>query len=95
MLYLLAAIPGNHRLSLFHLQMNRTTFHKIALAADRLRTIHANPGTYKMVVPLLDEPYQLTLRVMDYPDSIDEKEVARQIGVNHHTVKQVRKALKH
>lgn len=73
--------------------MNRTTFSKINLAADRLHKIHENLAEYKFIIPLLDEPYQLALQILKYPE-LDDREVAAQVGINWQTVKQIRRALK-
>lgn len=72
--------------------MNRTTFSKISLAADRLHKIHENLEQYKFIIPLLDEPYQLALQILKFPE-LDDREVAAQVGVNWQTVKQIRRAL--
>lgn len=72
--------------------MNTVTYSKIVLAADRLWKIHQNPDEYKFVIPLLDEPYQLALLVMEHPD-LSDYEVAKVISVNWQTVRQIRKAL--
>lgn len=72
--------------------MNRVTFSKIALASDRLHKIHKNLEQFKFVIPLLDEPYQLALQVLKFPE-LDDREVSAEIGINWQTVKQIRKAL--
>lgn len=72
--------------------MNRVTFSKINLAADRLHKIHDNLEQYKFIIPLLDEPYQLALQILKYPE-LDDREVAAQVGINWQTVKQIRRAL--
>ncbi|MBW4648928.1 MAG: hypothetical protein KME06_09520 [Kastovskya adunca ATA6-11-RM4] len=73
--------------------MNKSTASKIRLASDRLQFIHQNIKSYQVVIPLLDEPYQLALSVMDFDEEEDPREVAKVLGLNWQTVVQIRRAL--
>lgn len=72
--------------------MYRVTTDKINANRYLLKKIHAKKRDYLEVIPLLDEPYQLALKILDYPGS-DDKSIASELGVNWQTVKQIRKAL--
>jgi hypothetical protein len=73
--------------------MNQTTARKIRRMADRLHKIHESRRDYDFVIPLLDEPYQLALKILDYGLDSDPYEVAKNLNVNWQTVKQIQKAL--
>lgn len=78
--------------------MNYSTYIKIQLASTRIRRIHKNLSDYEFILPLLDEPYSLALRVLDYEDrlvtgSLTYQEVGAELDVNWQTIKQVLRAL--
>lgn len=73
--------------------MNQTTTRKIRRFADRLWKIHQDRKEYSFTIPLLDEPYQLALKILEYDLDLDPREVHRLTGINWQTVKQVRRAL--
>lgn len=72
--------------------MNQTTANKIQQWSDRLHKIHSDRSSYEFVIPLLDEPYQLALHILEYGDE-DIYEIARKLGISWQTVKQIQKAL--
>lgn len=73
--------------------MNQTTSDKISRFKDRLWKIHNNRDSYKFIIPMLDEPYQLALKILEFDFDEDLHEVVKSTGINWQTVKQVRKAL--
>jgi hypothetical protein len=73
--------------------MNQTTAHKIALHKQKLWKIHEDRAAYSFTIPMLDEPYQLALRILEYDFDDDPYEVAKVTGINWQTVKQIRRAL--
>lgn len=72
--------------------MNQTTADKIRQYKDRIWKIHDNRSSYSFTIPVLDEPYQLALRILGY-NHLDPFEAAKATGINWQTIKQVRKAL--
>lgn len=73
--------------------MNKTTTDKISAMSDRLWKIHEDRAAYRFIIPLLDEPYQLALEIMEFDFDLDPREVANALSLNWQTVQQVRKAL--
>lgn len=72
--------------------MNQTTADKIRAYSNRIWKIHGDRSSYAFTIPMLDEPYQLALQILEYGDQ-DPHEVQRLTGINWQTIKQVRKAL--
>lgn len=72
--------------------MNQTTADKIRQWSDRLHKINQNRSSYEFIIPLLDEPYQLALAILEYGDE-DIYEIAKNLGISWQTVKQIQKAL--
>lgn len=72
--------------------MNQTTADKISAYKDRIWKIHKDRASYSFTIPMLDEAYQLALRVLEC-NSSDPHQVAQMTGINWQTVKQVWKAL--
>lgn len=75
------------------LAMNTRTAQKIENYKDRLWKIHQDRAAYSFTIPLLDEPYQLALKILEYDFDQDPHETARATGTNWQTVKQIRRAL--
>jgi hypothetical protein len=73
--------------------MNQTTARKIERMCDRLHKIHDSRRDYDFVIPLLDEPYQLALKILDCGLDSDPYEVAKQLNISWQTVKQIQRAL--
>lgn len=73
--------------------MNQRTAEKIRRWSDRIHRIHASPQDYEFIIPLLDEPYQLALKILDCGIDNSPYEIGKQLSINWQTVKQIQKAL--
>lgn len=72
--------------------MNKVTFNKIVKNKQKLHMIYMNSHKYKTIIPLLDEPYQLALQILEEPNASNE-DLGKTLGISWQTVKQIRSAL--
>jgi len=75
--------------------MYKKTEEKIQASASLLWEIHANRDRYGKILHLLEEPYQLTLAIMEFSPVLSDEEIANSIFLNYQIVRRIRRLIGH